>query len=249
MSTDNVLKLYSKTIQSSFLHYGFWDDPEKIDLSTLSLQDIKNAQYRYIDHLASFIPSETKTILDVGCGIGGNTSFLLKKGYSLEALSPDSYQKSVIKEKSLELQVLEAYEAGIKALIDDSDNLIATSVTNVSGDDLTISGTVAGEGKFYKLVFADKKITFKVDARIFSTLSVKQPLEINGTTTYNGEILSKDSSDNSITVLFPSTMTDYNLKNYNFTIFGNPIFSRQVKISLMISYLSDQVRQLRSDLL
>ena len=80
MSTDHVLKLYSKTIQSSFLHYGFWDDPESVDLSTLSLQDIKNAQYRYIDHLASFIPSETKTILDVGCGIGGNTSFLLKKG-------------------------------------------------------------------------------------------------------------------------------------------------------------------------
>ena len=70
MPTDNVLKLYSKTIQSSFLHYGFWDDPENIDLSTLSLQDIRNAQYRYIDHLASFIPSETKTILDVGCGGG-----------------------------------------------------------------------------------------------------------------------------------------------------------------------------------
>ena len=99
MSTDHVLKLYSKTIQSSFLHYGFWDDPENVELSSLSLQDIKSAQYRYIDHLASFIPKKTKTILDVGCGIGGNTSFLLKKGYSLEALSPDSYQKSVIKEK------------------------------------------------------------------------------------------------------------------------------------------------------
>tara|TARA_Y100000816_G_C26062894_1_gene558311 strand:+ start:80 stop:901 length:822 start_codon:yes stop_codon:yes gene_type:complete len=99
MSTDHVLKLYSKTIQSSFLHYGFWDDPENVELSSLSLQDVKNAQYRYIDHLASFIPKETKTILDVGCGIGGNTSFLLKKGYSLEALSPDSYQKSVIKER------------------------------------------------------------------------------------------------------------------------------------------------------
>ena len=99
MSTDHVLKLYSKTIQSSFLHYGFWDNPENVELSSLSLQDIKNAQYRYIDHLASFIPKETKTILDVGCGIGGNTSFLLKKGYSLEALSPDIYQKSVIKEK------------------------------------------------------------------------------------------------------------------------------------------------------
>ena len=99
MSTDHVLKLYSKTIQSSFLHYGFWDDPENVDLPSLSLQDIKNAQLRYIEHLASFIPEDTRTILDVGCGIGGNTSFLLKKGYLLEALSPDSYQKSVIKQK------------------------------------------------------------------------------------------------------------------------------------------------------
>ena len=99
MSTDHVLKLYSKTIQSSFLHYGFWDDPESVELGSLSLQDIKDAQYRYIDHLASFIPTGIKTILDVGCGIGGNISFLLKKGYRLEALSPDSYQKSLIKKK------------------------------------------------------------------------------------------------------------------------------------------------------
>ena len=99
MPIDHVLKLYSKTIQSSFLHYGFWDKPEKVDLNSLSLQDIKNAQFRYIDHLSSFIPEDIKSILDVGCGIGGNTDFLLKKGYLLEALSPDSYQKSIINKK------------------------------------------------------------------------------------------------------------------------------------------------------
>ena len=99
MPTDNVLKLYSKTIQSSFLHYGYWDDPEKVDLSFFTLNDIKNAQLRYIDHLSSFIPRDTKTILDGGCGIGGNTEFLLNKGYSLEALSPDNYQKSIIIKK------------------------------------------------------------------------------------------------------------------------------------------------------
>ena len=99
MPTDNVLKLYSKTIQSDFLHYGFWDDPEKVDLGSLTLNDIKKAQLRYIDHLSSFIPKGTKTILDVGCGIGGNTDFLLKKRYSIEALSPDNYQKSVIIKK------------------------------------------------------------------------------------------------------------------------------------------------------
>ena len=28
MPTDNVLKLYTETIQSSHLHYGYWDDPK-----------------------------------------------------------------------------------------------------------------------------------------------------------------------------------------------------------------------------
>ena len=99
MPTDHILKLYSETIRSSFLHYGFWDNPERVDLASLTLQDIKDAQLRYIDHLLSFIPDSTKTILDVGCGIGGDTDYLFKKGYSVEALSPDNYQKSVILKK------------------------------------------------------------------------------------------------------------------------------------------------------
>ncbi|GIQ98164.1 MAG: hypothetical protein CM15mP4_0010 [Candidatus Neomarinimicrobiota bacterium] len=44
MPVDNVLKLYSKTIESKFLHYGFWNDPEKINLEDFSLNEIKNAQ-------------------------------------------------------------------------------------------------------------------------------------------------------------------------------------------------------------
>ena len=36
MAIDHVLKLYSKTIQSSFLHYGFWDDPNLVYLVTAS---------------------------------------------------------------------------------------------------------------------------------------------------------------------------------------------------------------------
>tara|TARA_Y100001968_G_scaffold333763_1_gene399256 strand:- start:698 stop:1519 length:822 start_codon:yes stop_codon:yes gene_type:complete len=99
MPIDHVLKLYSETIQSSFLHYGFWDDPNNIDVNTINLDDIKKAQVRYIDHLASFIPDRVNLVLDVGCGIGGNTEYLINKGYSLEALSPDSFQKSVMQEK------------------------------------------------------------------------------------------------------------------------------------------------------
>jgi len=99
MAVDNVLKLYSETIKSNYLHYGFWDNPHLINLSEITLHDIKNAQTRYIENLSSYIPKNVKIILDVGCGIGGNAAFLLKKGYDVETLSPDDYQKLVIKKK------------------------------------------------------------------------------------------------------------------------------------------------------
>ena len=99
MPIDHVLKLYSESIRSPYLHYGFWDDPESIDPNELTLDNMVKAQGRYIEHLASFIPDEVKTILDVGAGIGGNSSYLISKGYEVEALSPDEYQETVFKEK------------------------------------------------------------------------------------------------------------------------------------------------------
>ena len=99
MAIDHVLKLYSKTIQSSFLHYGFWDDPSLVDLESMTLQEVKKAQTRYIENLSSFIPEDVKCILDVGCGIGGNTEFLMNYGFELETLSPDDFQEIAIKEK------------------------------------------------------------------------------------------------------------------------------------------------------
>ena len=64
MAIDHVLKLYSKTIQSSFLHYGFWDNPSSVDLESMTLQEVKKAQTRYIENLSSFIPEDVKYILD-----------------------------------------------------------------------------------------------------------------------------------------------------------------------------------------
>jgi MPBQ/MSBQ methyltransferase len=99
MPIDHVLKLYSETIRSDYLHYGFWDEPNSVELESITLQEIKNAQDRYIEHLASFIPNEVNSILDVGCGIGGNAEYLINQGYVVETLSPDDFQKSTIAEK------------------------------------------------------------------------------------------------------------------------------------------------------
>ncbi|MDP6338798.1 MAG: methyltransferase domain-containing protein [Candidatus Marinimicrobia bacterium] len=99
MPIDHVLKLYSESIRSPYLHYGFWDNPEAVNTDEITLDEMVAAQERYIEHLASFIPEDVKTILDVGAGIGGNSSYLLSRGYQVEALSPDEYQEKVFAEK------------------------------------------------------------------------------------------------------------------------------------------------------
>ena len=99
MAIDHILKLYSETIQSPYLHYGFWDNPESINSDLLSIEDIVKAQGRYIEHLSSFIPNEVNKIIDVGCGVGGNAAYLKEKGYEIDVLSPDVYQEEFINKK------------------------------------------------------------------------------------------------------------------------------------------------------
>ena len=83
MPIDHVLKLYSESVRSPYLHYGFWDNPESVNASEFTLNEMVKAQGRYIEHLVSFIPEDVKTVLDVGAGIGGNSSYLLSKGYEV----------------------------------------------------------------------------------------------------------------------------------------------------------------------
>ena len=88
MPTDNVLKLYTETIQSSYLHYGYWDDPKNVEIDRITVEDIRNAQECNIEHLASFIPDDVKSMLDYGYGIGGKRVCLRYKCYIGEAFSP-----------------------------------------------------------------------------------------------------------------------------------------------------------------
>jgi len=114
-SIDHVLKLYVEILHSPYLHYGFWENGEQYEYEEFSLDEIVAAQERYIAHVADQIPADVSTILDVGCGIGGNSAYLQGQGFQVEALSPDVYQEVEFKRRLGEtvpfhLSTFEAFE-------------------------------------------------------------------------------------------------------------------------------------------
>jgi len=88
---DLELKLYSKILRNDMLHYGYFDDvdtaPEFISIGLL-----EQAQNRYAEIIADQIPDKELPVLDVGCGMGGLSKFLLSRGIKVEALTPDRNQ-------------------------------------------------------------------------------------------------------------------------------------------------------------
>ncbi len=87
-----ALEYYLGITDSIYLHYGYW---EKTPASNdeLTAANLRIAQAAYIKHLASFIPTGVKDILDVGCGIGGNSIYLAAQGFTVEGLAPDQLQQ------------------------------------------------------------------------------------------------------------------------------------------------------------
>jgi len=82
-----VLKLYLDLSKTNYLHFGLWKKGDK-----LTLENFQKAQERYLANLIKFIPKGVKTILDVGCGVGGNAAKLLSLGYKVTGICPDPYQ-------------------------------------------------------------------------------------------------------------------------------------------------------------
>jgi MPBQ/MSBQ methyltransferase len=87
-----ALQYYLEMVGSPYLHYGYWE-PMPTSTDELTVGGLRKAQESYASHLLSFIPTNTHSILDVGCGIGGNAANLLKQGFKVEGLAPDAFQK------------------------------------------------------------------------------------------------------------------------------------------------------------
>lgn len=104
---NSLLRFYNEVLGCRYQHYGLWED------DPLTLQGLKAAQERYSEHLCGWIPQGVRSVLDVGCGTGGNARKLTEKGFEVEGLSPDPYQQEVFtKETGLpfHLTILEDFE-------------------------------------------------------------------------------------------------------------------------------------------
>jgi MPBQ/MSBQ methyltransferase len=90
-----VLKLYLDLSKTNYLHFGLWKKGDK-----LTLENFQAAQERYLQNLISTIPKGVKTVLDVGCGVGGNAAKLLSLGYQVTGICPDPYQGQLFRKNT-----------------------------------------------------------------------------------------------------------------------------------------------------
>jgi len=78
MKIDYGLKFLRDVLKVESLHFGYWDNGV-----APTLDNLRTAQIKYIDHLIEFIPEGVSSILDVGCGTGVVADKLVC-GYSLD---------------------------------------------------------------------------------------------------------------------------------------------------------------------
>ncbi len=91
---DWGLKFYLDVLKLHSLHFGLWNDGDG-----LTLDNMRRAQDRYTEELLAMIPAGVKTVLDAGSGTGAQSALLIKKGYEVTALNPDSFQSGIFRER------------------------------------------------------------------------------------------------------------------------------------------------------
>lgn len=76
------------------LHYGYWTEGLELNKNNFA-----KAQSNHSNFIMSHIPENTKTILDVGCGVGTLAEKLIKKGFSVDCLCPNDALTKRVREK------------------------------------------------------------------------------------------------------------------------------------------------------
>ncbi len=88
---DAQLALLSQIIPGGYLHYGYFDDPDRCPRE-ISLAEITRAQQRYAELLVELAVDQHAPVLDVGCGMGAMSRLLRDRGFKPTALTPDRFQ-------------------------------------------------------------------------------------------------------------------------------------------------------------
>ncbi len=87
------LRFCHEVLGLDHLHYGLWDGEAP------GIEGLKAAQKRYTERLVEWIPPNVESILDVGSGTGATGRVLRDRGYEVDGLSPDPYQKRLFEQR------------------------------------------------------------------------------------------------------------------------------------------------------
>jgi SAM-dependent methyltransferase len=88
---DFILRFCRDVIGLESLHFGLWEDDY-----AKTIDGLKVAQANYSRFLIERIPTGVTNILDAGCGTGELSERLVSAGYTVTALTPDSYLADVV---------------------------------------------------------------------------------------------------------------------------------------------------------
>ncbi len=91
---DFGYRFYVDVLRLEHVHYGLWAG------EALTLEGFRVAQQRYAETIADLFPKGVTSVLDVGCGTGGNAATLTARGYEVEGLSPDAFHGRLFREKT-----------------------------------------------------------------------------------------------------------------------------------------------------